>query len=262
MKKTLAMAAALLISCSAVSMNVFAAETDSATVYVTVSDGEKKFALIEEPVTVTDIDSDGKLTVNDALYIVHENKFTGGASAGYKSSVGQYGLQLDKLWGVENGGSYGFYINDKMSLGLADEIKSNDQIQAFIYSDTKSYSDSYSFFNAKKGEDTARDSEISLELSHIVFDEKFAPVDKKLAGAKITVNGKATDFVTDSEGKVTVKLTEEGKNILSATSDSVNIVPPVYVVNVSAANRSKGRRYRSRRTCYRSCNSFRIKTQR
>ena len=41
MKKTLAMAAALLISCSAVSMNVFAAETDSATVYVTVSDGEK-----------------------------------------------------------------------------------------------------------------------------------------------------------------------------------------------------------------------------
>lgn len=234
MKKTLAMAAALLISCSVVSMNVLAADTDSAIVYVTVTDGNKKFTLVEEPITVTDIDSDGKLTVNDALYIAHESNYTGGASEGYKSSEGQYGLQLDKLWGVENGGNYGFYVNDTMSMGLADEIKSDDQIQAFIYSDTKGYSDSYSFFNAKKGADTARDSEITLDLSHVVFDENYAPVNKKLAGAKITINGKETDFVTDNDGKVTVKLTDEGVNILSAASDSINIVPPIYVVNVSS----------------------------
>ena len=233
MKKELAIAATLLISWSAVSMNVFAAETDSATVYVTISDKNKEFALIEEPINVTDIDSDGKLTINDALYIAHDSKYNGGAAAGYKSSIGQYGLQLDKLWGEENGGSYGYYVNDNMSMGLADEIKSDDQIQAFVYSDTKTFSDSYSFFNAKNGEDSARDSEISLDLSYVVFDENYSPVNKKLAGAKITINGQETSFVTDNDGKVTVKLTDEGKNVLSATSESVNIVPPVYVVNVS-----------------------------
>ncbi len=233
MKKKLVIAATLLISWSAVSMNVFAAETDSATVYVTISDKNKEFALIEEPINVTDIDSDGKLTINDALYIAHDSKYNGGAAAGYKSSIGQYGLQLDKLWGEENGGSYGYYVNDNMSMGLADEIKSDDQIQAFVYSDTKTFSDSYSFFNAKNGEDSAKDSEISLDLSYVVFDENYSPVNKKLVGAKITINGQETSFVTDNDGKVTVKLTDEGKNVLSATSESVNIVPPVYVVNVS-----------------------------
>ncbi|WP_294753373.1 NPXTG-anchored protein [uncultured Ruminococcus sp.] len=234
MKKTLAMAAAMLISFSAAGMNAYAAENDT-QVYVTVADANKNFALAEEPVTVTDIDSDGKLTINDALYIAHENKFEGGASAGYKSSVGQYGLQLDKLWGVENGGSYGYYVNDGMAMGLADEIKNDDQLVAFIYSDTNNYSDSYSFFDAKKGQDTAKGSEVELRLSQIYFDENYAPQSKAVEGAKITINGKATDFVTDADGKVTVKLTEEGMNTVSAASDKVNLVPPIYMVNVDAS---------------------------
>lgn len=234
MKKTLAMAAAMLISFSAAGMNAYAAENDT-QVYVTVADANKNFALAEDPVTVTDIDSDGKLTINDALYIAHENKFEGGASAGYKSSVGQYGLQLDKLWGVENGGNYGYYVNDGMAMGLADEIKNDDQLVAFIYTDTKNYSDSYSFFDAKKGQDTAKDSEVELKLSQIYFDENYAPQSKAVEGAKITINGKATDFVTDAEGKVTVKLSEEGINTVSAASDKVNLVPPIYMVNVDAS---------------------------
>lgn len=227
------MAAAMLISFTAAGMNV-SAEENGTQVYVTVADADKNFVLAEEPVTVTDIDSDGKLTINDALFIAHENKFEGGAAAGYKSSTGQYGLQLDKLWGVENGGSYGYYVNDGMAMGLADEIKADDQLVAFIYSDTKSYSDSYSFFDAKKGQDTAKDSEVQLKLSQIYFDENYAPKSKAVEGAKITINGKATDFVTDAEGKVTVKLTEEGMNTVSATSDKANLVPPIYMVNVDA----------------------------
>ena len=233
MKRSIAMAAAMLISFTAAGMNV-SAEENGTQVYVTVADADKNFVLAEEPVTVTDIDSDGKLTINDALFIAHENKFEGGAAAGYKSSTGQYGLQLDKLWGVENGGSYGYYVNDGMAMGLADEIKADDQLVAFIYSDTKSYSDSYSFFDAKKGQDTAKDSEVQLKLSQIYFDENYAPQSKAVEGAKITINGKTTDFVTDAEGKVTVKLTEEGMNTVSATSDKANLVPPIYMVNVGA----------------------------
>ena len=233
MKKTIAMAAAMLISCSAVCMTSFAA--DETKVFVTVSDDKKDLVLIQEPITVTDIDSDGKLTINDALYIAHENKFKGGAAAGYKSSVGQWGLGLDKLWGVENGGSYGYYVNDKMSMGLADEIKNGDQIQAFIYPDPKDYNYYYSFFNAKKGEPVAVDEEVPLTLTYYTFGANGDLVENKLANAKITLNGKATNFVTDADGKVTVKFSEAGSNYVSASSDSVNIVPPVYMVEVDSA---------------------------
>lgn len=233
MKKTLAMAAALLISCPVVSINVLAASAADTQVYVTISDDKKDLVLLQEPVTVTDVDNDGKLTINDALYIAHENKFEGGAAAGYKSSQGQWGLGLDKLWGIENGGSYGYYVNDNMSNGLADEIKNDDQLVAFIYPDPKDYNYNYSYFDTKNGGDKDIDSEVTLTLSYVYFDENFAPKSKALEGAKITVNGKETDLVTDAEGKVTVMLSESGRNVISASSTSINIVPPAYVVNVN-----------------------------
>jgi len=231
MKKTIALTAAMLISCSALSLTVFAAENE-AKVYVTISNDKKELVLTQEPVTVTDIDNDGKLTINDALYIAHENNFEGGAEAGYKSSVGQWGLGLDKLWGVENGGSYGYYVNDNFAMGLADEIKNDDYIEAFIYPDPKDYNYFYSFFDAKNGEDADSGSNIDLTLSYYSFGADGAMITNKLEGAKITINGNDTEFVTDSDGKVTVTLSESGKNVISAASDTVKIVPPSYVINV------------------------------
>lgn len=232
MKKTIAMAAAMLISFSAVSMNVFADDADSTQVYVTITDNNKAFVLNQEPITVTDIDKDGKLTINDALFIAHEEKFDGGAEAGYKTSVGQWGLGLDMLWGIDNKGSYGYYVNDSFSMGLADEIKDGDYIEAFIYPDPKDYNYFYSFFDAKNTDEKEQDSEIDLTLAYYTFGADGTLVTNKLEGAKITINGKETDFVTDADGKVTVKLTEAGKNAISAVSDSVEIVPPSYLVNV------------------------------
>lgn len=232
MKKTIAMAAAMIVSFSAVSMNVFAEETEGTQVYVTISDDNKALVLTQEPVEVTDIDNDGKLTINDAFYIVHENKFEGGAEKGYKSSVKQWGLGLDKLWGVENGGSYGYYVNDTYSMGLADEIKNGDYIEAFIYPDPKDYNYYYSFFDAKNSEEKDADSEVELTLSYYTFGADGSLVTNKLEGAKITVNGKETDAVTDADGKAKVKLTDAGRNVISAVSDSVSIAPPSYVVNV------------------------------
>jgi hypothetical protein len=225
MKKTIAMAAAMLISFSAVSMNVFADDADSTQVYVTITDNNKAFVLNQEPITVTDIDEDGKLTINDALFIAHEEKFDGGAEAGYKTSVSEWGLSLDMLWGIDNKGSYGYYVNDGFSMGLADEIKDGDYIEAFIYPDPKNYNYYYSFFDSKNTDEKDQDSEIDLTLAYYTFGADSNLVTNKLEGAKITINGKETDFVTDADGKVTVKLTEAGKNVISAVSDSVDIVP-------------------------------------
>ena len=232
MKKSFAFAAALALSFSALSMNALCVNAEDPQVFVTISDNNSKLVLTQEPVSVTDIDSDGKLTINDALYIAHDNNFEGGAAAGYKSSVGQWGLGLDKLWGVENGGSYGYYVNDGFAMGLADEVKDGDIIEAFIYPDPKDYNYFYSFFDKKNGEDAEPDTEVELTLSYYTFGADGALVTNKLSGAKLTVNGNDAGVVTDADGKASVKLTEAGKNIISAETDSVKIAPPSYVVNV------------------------------
>lgn len=232
MKKSIAMAAAMLISLSSAGMYVSAEENET-KVFVTVSDKNRQLVLVQEPVTVTDIDSDGKLTINDALYIAHDNKFEGGAAAGYRSATGQYGLQLEKLWGTENSLSFGFYVNDTFSMGLTDEIKNGDYVEAFTYPDPSDINYFYSFFDKKNGEDADAGSEIDLTLSYVSFDENYAPVSKSLSGAKIKINGKDTDAVTDANGKATVKLTEAGRNVISADSDSIKIAPPSYLINVN-----------------------------
>ena len=106
MKKTIAFVASLLIAGSAMGMTAFAEANDtvsSVKTYVTIADKEKNTPLVQKEVTVTDIDEDGKLTINDALYIAHEENFEGGAEAGYKTATTEYGLTLKVLWGTDNG---------------------------------------------------------------------------------------------------------------------------------------------------------------
>ena len=229
-------AAAALVSCSSAVLFANAAEQDT-KVLVTISDGKGSApVLVQKEVNVTDIDSDGKLTINDALYIAHEENFTGGAASGFKSSekAGYTGPSIDKLWGIENGGSYGFYVDNNASMSLSDEVKDGNSIYAFVYSDTAGYSDSYSWFD-KNTADAKQGDEIELTLSHIKYDANRTPLSVPVEGAVITVNGKATEFKTDANGKVKVKLDEAGEDILiSASSDSVILVPPVLVADVAA----------------------------
>lgn len=202
------------------------AEADKTVVTVTISDGA--LALVQEPVEVTDVDGDGALTINDALYLAHEAAFEGGAEAGYGSENGEWGLALTKLWGIENGGSYGYYVNNVMSMGLADVVADGDCINAFVYVDTEAFSDMYCWFEAEEGD------ALTLTLLGAGFDENWAPVTLPVAGAVITVNGEATEYVTDEEGKVTLTVDTAETAIISATSETVTLVPPVYVIEAAA----------------------------
>lgn len=230
MKKTFAMAAALAMAFSAVAANTYA--EGETKVYVTVSDSNSALVLTQEPVNVTDIDGDGKLTVNDALYIAHENNYEGGAAAGYKTSVGQYGLGLDVLWGKENKQSFGYYVNSKMANGLTDEIKDGDYVDALTFPDPSDLDYHYSWFDAREGEGDP-DKEVTLQLKALSFDASWAPVENPVEGAKITINGKETDFVTDADGKATVKFTEAGRNVVSAKGGNIKIAPPSYIMQIS-----------------------------
>lgn len=202
-------------------------EAAGISVYVTVSNGN--LVLTYKSVNVKDADSDGKLTINDTLVCAHEQYFDEGKT-GFATKETEYGLSITKLWGTESY-SVGYNLNDVAATGLTDEVKENDYVAAYLYTDAESFSDAYSYFDTKTVS-VKPDDEFVLTLSSTGFDEAFNPVSAPVEGAKITVDGKQTELITDREGKVTLSLTQ-GEHIISAVSDTMTIVPPVCVVSVT-----------------------------
>ncbi len=183
------------------------------------------------PVSVSDADSDGAITVGDVLVAVHDQKFDGGAAAGYATADSKYGPAITKLWGVENGGSYGYYVNNTMSMGLTDPVAEGDSVYAYTFKDVAGFSDVYSFFTSDTATGKVGDT-VSLTLQAVTFDENFAPVTGPFEGASILLNGEDTGVKTDKDGKAEVKLTAAGTAIISAVSDTATLVPPVCVATV------------------------------
>jgi len=229
-KKVLSLALALALVLGSFGIQAKAADTK---VNVTIANGT--IVLANYTVTVTDADADGALTINDALYLAHEAKFEGGAAAGYGSAVGTYGLSLTKLWGVENGGSYGYTVNNVFAMGLADVVKDGDSIVAYVYQDTTAYSDQYAYFDktsvsAKVGDD------VVLTLSGLGYDASWNTVVLPVANATILIDGKESAYKTDANGKVTISATKvENVTISAKGADGSIIVPPLCTLSVAAA---------------------------
>ena len=157
-------------------------------------------------------------------------------AAAYGSAITQYGLSLTKLWGVENAG-YGYYVNNASAWSLADAVKDGDSVTAFIYTDSTNWSDTFCWFD--KAEITAtQGDQVTLTLTAAGYDANYAPITLPVAGAKITVNGKDTGAVTDAEGKATFTVAEAGSLLISATSETAVLVPPVCLAAVAAAAQS------------------------
>lgn len=239
MKKTIAMTAAFLLSFSAMSIMTSAAETGSVSVYVTISDNNAKLQAVQEEIEVTDVDNDGVLTIDDALYLAHEKLYDGGAEAGYKSSMGNWGKVLNKLWGIENGGAFAYYVNGKSAMGMDDELKDGDYLDAYAYIDTIGWSDSYSFFNSRKVY-TRPGTAADLKLSRMGYDANYIAYEMAVGDAVITVNGEYTDILTDEAGNFSFTADEIGKYVISAYSEDHIIVPPASVAEIDDYTISKG----------------------
>ena len=231
MKKSIAVAAAaMLLSCSAMSLSAYAAEKEPVNVDITIVDNKGEVVLADEDIKVTDVDNDGELTFNDAFIITHDEKFEGGKE-GFATEETSWGQSIVKLWGIENQGSYGYLKNDVFANGLFDTLEEGDHINAFIYTDAAKFDDLYSYFD-KKCVDAEKGDEIELTLTYVSYGENYTELRKPVENAVITINGKETEYKTDAEGKVKVKIEDAGKNVISAKSDSIKLVAPVFVANV------------------------------
>ncbi len=232
MKQIFASVLSVLAVNVACSLSAFAA--DSANVHVTIADAEGNLALAAQPITVTDADGDGALTLHDALYLAHEAHYEGGAAAGYGTSVTEYGAGITKLWGAELGSSYGYCVNHVSALSLEDTVAEGDYISAYCFTDLTAWSDTYCYFDmntvtAQAGE------EVTLTLSANSFDANWNPIVVPVEGACITIDGETTDWTTDAEGKVTLTYENSGSFVLSADSDAQVLVPPVCRAEITAA---------------------------
>lgn len=204
------------------------------TVYVTISDGNS-LVVCYQTVEVSDMDEDGVLSVNDVLYCTHEQQYNGGAAAGYGSESSDYGLMLTKLWGIENGGSYGYYVNNVASMSLGDEVKSGDHVYAYVFTDLTTWSDTYCWFDTISSSATVGDS-LALTLSCYTYDENFNAVVTPVKNATITINGESTEYKTDDNGKVTVVIDKAGVLTIGAKSDTQILVPPFCKVTSLSAD--------------------------
>ena len=231
-KKILCAVCAVLVLCA---LCVPAFAESEATVYVTISSG--KLELARKPVTLSDADGDGALTVNDVLILAHNAEYPGGAEAGYSSVEGDYGLSITKLWGIENGSGYGYYVNNAAAFSLTDAVSAGDSIAAFVYTDTTAFSDAYSFFDKDSISGKAGES-VELCLSAAGYDENWAPVTLPVEGAVITIDGVDTGVVTDAEGKAVVELSGQGTVVISARSETSVLVPPVCIAELEAEEAS------------------------
>ena len=205
------------------------AAADPAAMYVTIADKSGAAVLKYAEITVTDLDADGKLTIFEALKAAHATCPNGGAD-GFVAENGQSGLSMVQLWGEENGGSFGYYVNEASAWSLTDEVHAGDRLVAFSYTDLATYSDRFSYFAPITAKVNASET-VTLTLTALMPDESWNFVPTPVAGAKIYVNGTNSGLVTDAEGKVTLTLTA-GENEITATSETIILVPPFAFVTV------------------------------
>ena len=227
MKKILS---TLLALAMLVSLTAFAEEAP--TVYVSISTDTGALVLAYAPVHLTDADGDGALTICDALMAAHTAYHPDGAEA-FLAEDTEWGKSMYRLWGVENGGSYGYCVNDASAVSLVDPVKAGDHVKAYAFTDLTNFSDTYSYFNAPVAA-AAVNTEITLTLSAAGYDEVWNPVTYAVQGAFLIVDGEVYDDVaTDTEGQFVLTFPEAGVYTISAVSNDLTLVPPVCIVTVT-----------------------------
>lgn len=229
MKRLISLLVSLLLLAACVS---HAQEAVPVQVYVSVTDENAGIALACAPVDVTDADENGVLSIADALACAHAQYHPLGASA-FVCAETEYGISLLTLWNIDNGGSFGYCLNDASAMSLADPVEAGDHVKAYAYTDLDAWSDAYAYFSETQVtcvENTA----LSLLLNANGYDAAWAPVTYPVSGAVITVNGEKTETVTAEDGSFELSFAQAGEYLVSAYSDSMVLVSPVLCVTVTA----------------------------
>ena len=167
------------------------------------------------------------LTISDALIAAHAACHPEGAAA-YEATLTEFGLSLMKLWG-DDSGVYGYYCNNASAWSLADPVQPGDHVQAYVFTDPVTWSDTFSYFSTDALTIAAGEA-AALTLSAAGYDEMWNPVTLPVAGASLTIDGTATAVITDETGAALLTFSTPGVYVVSATSATQTLVPPVCII--------------------------------
>ncbi len=199
-------------------------------IFVSVSDAGV-LRVANEEITVMDADGDGAVTPDAVIAAAHDAFYEGGAEAGFIFENTDFGMSIIKLWGVDNGGCYGYYVNNAYVLPDY-KLVEGDYLCTYSFADLDTWSDCYSFFDQRDVE-AAAGEEVTLVLSQLVYDENWELQTQLTEGAKLIINGEISEYVTDAEGKAVLKLDEAGEYVVTAIgAEGSTLVPPVCLITV------------------------------
>ena len=234
MKKIISLLLAVLIMTAAAPTAVGAEGSSPIEVYVTIAD-EGTVVMAQEKIAVSDVDGDGALTVNDALFAAHEASYEGGADAGYATANTSWGLSITKLWGNDSG-SYGYWLNNASCWSLADVVSDGDYLVAFSYKSLDPW-DSYAKLTEYSYAATAGEEfDVALEIAG--YDDNWNTVFAPHAGADIKVLDGELKEIADytaadnGDGTYTVTVNAAGEYFVAAFDDAAPTVPAVSALTV------------------------------
>lgn len=230
-KRLLSLLLALTMALSLVTTGAWAADSIQVTVTIAnqgaIAVGKNDTLMAQVPVTVTDLNSDGKFTYEEAMKAAHKAYCADGED-GFATSGGWATM----LWG-ETDGVGGFYRNNTMTATVDKEtIQNGDALTAFSYADTANWSDKYSFFDqstvsVKTGET------LTLNLKKQGYNEAATPANAALCTIDKTGAFQEMNVTTDDKGNATFSFDQAGTYVVSAYGNEDVLVPPVCIVTVT-----------------------------
>ena len=226
-RKFLSLVVSVIMILGVCDINAFA-QTDipqTAEVYFTISNrgvfaqANDGSAMLYKPVTVTDIDENGSINVDEALKAVHKAY---GNESGYVSGDNGYGgISVTKLWGVDTYNTL-FTVNNVGIYGVdTDTVSDGDFVCASINKDDFYYGDWYTFFDCATKEAMVNE-EITLNLKgHLgmaYLPEDLADTPIPNADIAVWENGAIhnLNIKTDENGDAVISFSEPGTYYVTA----------------------------------------------
>ena len=197
-------------------------------------------ALVDAAVIVKDLNSDGKLTYDEALTAAHDACFEG--ENGF--AINQNSGWVYRLWGEETSNLL-FFKNDaplaEFTNSNSSVVREGDSLYAAILMYETAYKDLYTRFDQKAAEVKAG-QELELVLTgYLGAHNGRNPSWNAVAGATVGIwqggTFTATEGkTTDAEGKVKLTFDQAGTYIVSAYNNAASapLMAPVCVVTVTS----------------------------
>lgn len=216
-RRVLALVLAVMMVAAFAPQTSFAATAKAATVYVTVNNqgvlasDNKGNVMVNRTVKVTDLNKDGKLSLDEAIYATHKAY---NSTDNYEIA----GNWVKKMWGTE--GSFSMLKNGALTATADIEtVKKNDKLYLSVNADNVTYADYYTSFD-KQAATVYANRELKLALTG--FSAMNGGEADVIKDAKIGIweNGEFAEIEgvkTDDNGDAAIVFEKTGTFYVTAT---------------------------------------------